>query len=74
MFKSLLAASKLMRAERQPTACRVNPYYLPVVKFPVEDIETEWIENEFLDRAFQWPRPINRIVALAGDEGLGAIG
>jgi hypothetical protein len=52
MFKSLLAASKLMRAERQPAACCVDPYHLPVVKFAVEDIEAEWIENLFLDNAF----------------------
>src|SRR6266404_5017519 len=47
---------------------------LALVDFSLQDVDAEWIENIFLNGAFQRPRTINRIVTITRDQFLGRIG
>ena len=72
MFKSLLRKSMSGKHNRPVFLVRADR--LSLVKFALEDIEAERIENLFLNHAFERTRPVNGIVTFASDERLGPIG
>ena len=63
-----------MPLRRAKTVLGINPNRLTFVKFPLQDVHAQGIENVFLDRPLQRTRAIDGIVTVAGDERFGSVG
>ena len=55
----------LLLAKLERAVFRIDLNGLAFADFAFEDVDREWIENFFLDRAAEWARAVNRIVTFA---------
>ena len=63
-----MGAPRLRCPKLDRAVFRFCPDGLPFTKFSLENVHAQGIEQVALDRAFQRPRAVNRIITFAGNE------
>src|SRR4051812_26457263 len=64
-------ARRLGSLEPEPVSVASPPNGVSVVEVPPQQLEGDRVLQPPLDHSLEWARPIDRVVSLGGEEGLG---
>ena len=70
MVAGSFRSGQLVQLELNPAIFGVGCDSLSFTKFSLENVDAQRIEEQVLDRAFQWARAINRIITFARNDRL----
>src|SRR5437660_12785550 len=73
-MSALTGGTPILRLKLERAIFRIDMDGLAFADFAFENVDAEWVENFFLNRALQRARAINGIVAFARNQFFGRVG